>query len=431
MINLQVESRHKEFFGVLCLHSYYSNSICKDLEFEPTPQTSMLLRNYGLVFKPINFGFVVLYSPDDSKERLREMPAKTRFSFVIKNNNPNFMNFTQVPFWPEGVAFHYSNLSGASKEVKLDIPRDVYYYFKELKVGDVKKKLLHLPEHLLLSRRQSRFNYALQVEDPSSQGVSYDSVVIKDEWGDENLKDGVPYRKRFRDVQREMFRRYFDHACRGLSKENLTVTQKEKRLIEISDQQEKELSAMRMSDQVIDLRHAPFGKYKVQLGDYPPREVLVSENPESQMFGVIDIHVDAPTDALLNRKAEHLDQLINPQLYHLFFEARTTYWRYIFMNYNGSKITAKEVRDENGKLSFTAPVDGQLEQFGTMMQYSESTTPIALKEKPEHVLYLSRMNGKRSMKEIRLPTASSNMVKPERVNDDLSDRIFSEIYVYL
>ena len=57
MINLQIESRHREFFGVLCLHDYYSDKVCRDLEFEPTVETAMLLRNYKLVFKPADFGF--------------------------------------------------------------------------------------------------------------------------------------------------------------------------------------------------------------------------------------------------------------------------------------------------------------------------------------------------------------------------------------
>ena len=106
MINLQVESRHKEFFGVLCMHNYYSDKICRDLEFVPTLETAMLLRNYKLVFKSAAFGFVVLYTPGDSEDRLRKMPPKSRLSFVVKNKNQRFMNFTQIPFWPEGVTFH-------------------------------------------------------------------------------------------------------------------------------------------------------------------------------------------------------------------------------------------------------------------------------------------------------------------------------------
>ena len=431
MVNLQLESRHKEFFGVLCLHNYFTDNICRELVFEPTPETAMLLRNYGLVFKPADFGFIVLYAPEDSPERLAKMPPKTRLSFNIKSTTDKFMNFTQIPFWPEGVAFHYSNLCKEEAEIEMKIPRDVYYYFKRLNVGNVKKKLVHLPEHVLLNRRPKRFNYRLMVDEGEAKGVSYNDVSIKDEWGEETLEKGVPYKKRFRDANRDLFRRHLSHATRGLDSEGLSPSKKEKRIIEIGDQQEKELSAVKSIDQQIDLRHAPYGKYTVQMGKNPPRDVLISESPDNQVFGILDIHVDAPKDALLNRKAKSLDDVVNPQLFHFNFQARSTYWRYIFMNYDNSKVTPKLIRDEGNQLSFTDPVEGRLEQIGTEMSFSQSEKPIPLKDRPQHVLFLSRMNGKRSMKEIRLATPVPDKVKPERVDGERTDRIISEVYVYL
>ena len=432
MISLQVDSRHKEFFGVLCLHDYYNDFVCKDLEFEPTPETAVLLRNYKLIFKPADFGFLILYSPDSSEEKLRSLPPKTRFSFLIRNRNPKFMNFTKIKFWPEGVAFHYSNLYGAEEEFKFAAPRDVYYYFKGLKVGDVKKKLLHLPDHEFLAKRQPRFNVSLGSNGKDEKGVSYESIVIKDEWGDTGISESSTYKRHYRDAQRDLFRRHLDHRTKALARETLTPSVKEKRVIEISDQLEKELSAMDSVDQAIDLRHAPFGKYKVHLGNYRPLDVYTTEYSEIQAFGILDIHVDAPSDALLNRNADNLEQVINPQLFHIHFQSRATYWRYIFVNYENSKVTPKHIRDDNSQLVFTEPVASILEQVGTEMRYCQSETPVPLKDRPEQVLFVARMNGKRNMKEIRLPTPSGNeMVKPEKSPGDNEERIFSEVYVYL
>ena len=431
MINLQIESRHREFFGVLCLHDYYSDKVCRDLEFEPTVETAMLLRNYKLVFKPADFGFVILYTPDASEERLRAMPLKTRMSFIVKSKNPRFMNFSKVPFWPEGVTFHYSNLYGATEDLKTEFTGDVYYYFKGLKVGDVKKKLLHLPDHVLLSKRASKFSIGLGAEGRDEKAVSYDSIVVKDEFGAETLKNDVPFKKRFRDAQKDMLKRYVDHHSRNVSKEGLSPSQKEKRIIEIFEQQEKELSAMPMSDHNIDLRHAPAGKYTVKMGQYDPIAIYVTEYPEVQSFGMLDIHLDAPTDALLNRNATNLDEVVNPQLFHFHFAARSTYWRYIFVNYEGSKVSPKLVRDDNSLINFTEPVETRLEQVGTTIQYCQSETPVPLQDRPTQVLFLARMNGKRSMKEIRLPTPAADRVKPERTPDAEDEKIFSEVYVYL
>jgi hypothetical protein len=432
MISLQIDSRHKEFFGVLCLHDYYSDNVCRDLEIEPTPETAVLLRNYKLVFKPASFGFLVLYTPDASEDRLRALPPKTRFSFILRNRNSKFMNFTKIKFWPEGMVFHYSNLVGEQKDLKFSAPTDVYYYFKGLKVGDLKKKLLHLPEHEYLSRRQPRFNIALGAEGKDEKGVSYDSIVIKDEEGATDLQVDRPYKRRFRDAQRDLFRRHLDHKTRGLAQEGLSPSAKEKRVIEISDQLEKELSAMPSIDQSIDLRHAPFGKYFVHMGANAPLQVYTTEFPDIQAFGILDIHVDTPKDALLNRTAGNTEEVINPQLFHIHFESRSTYWRYIFVNYENSKVTPKEIRDENHSIEFSEPVDGILEQVGTEVKFCQSETPIPLKDRPQQILFVSRMNGKRPMKEIRIPTPSgTEMVKPERQPGEAEDKIFSEVYVYL
>jgi hypothetical protein len=432
MISLQIESQHREFFGVLCLHDYYSDLVCKDMEFEPTPETAVVLRNYKLIFKPVDFGFVVLYTPGSSEESLRGMPPKTRLSFYLRNRNPKFMNFTKIKFWPEGVVFHYSNLMNAEEELTFSPPTDVYYYFKGLKVGDVRKKLLHLPEHEYLSRRPPRFNIGIGANGKDEKGVTYDSVVIKDEGGDTGLTAGSTYKRRYRDAQRDHFKRHLDHLTRGIAKEDLPPSVKEKRIIEIADQLEKELSGTPSIDQVIDLRHAPFGKYQFQLGDLPPMKAYTTEFPDISAFGILDIHVDAPQDALLNRTAAETENVIQPQLFHIHYQARSTYWRYIFLNYENSKVTPKQVRDENSVIAFSDPVESRLEQLGTAMHYCQSEVPVPLKDRPQQVLYVARLNGKRNMKEIRLPTPSGHeMVRPERVPGQKEEAIYSEVYVYL
>jgi len=45
-------------------------------------------------------------------------------------------------------------------------------------------------------------------------------------------------------------------------------------------------------------------------------------------------------------------------------------------------------------------------------------------------LYLERMNGKRSMKEIRLPTPGPDMVKPVKDGDG-AYKLYSDVFVYL
>jgi hypothetical protein len=393
-------------------------------------ETSALFRNYNLIFKPADFGFVVLYTPESSEEKLKAMPPNTKFSFIIRNKNLRFMNFSKIPFRSEGLSFHYSNLYNGSESLKIDFTGEVYYYFKGLKIGEVKKKLLHLPDHILLSNRPSKFNYMLGADRQNEKGASYDSIVIKDESGAETLENGVPLKKRFKDVHKDLMRRHVDFHSRNLSKEGLTPSQKEKRMIEIVEQQEKELAGAAMTDHFIDLRHVPSGKYTLKFGEYPPSSLYVTEHHDHNSFGMMDIYLDSPADALINRKATKPEEVINPQLFHIHYEARATYWRYVFVNYEGSKVIPKHVRDENSVISFTEPVESRLDQVGTVMQYCQSETPVLLQDRPNQVFFLARMNGKRNMKEIRLPTPAADMVKPER-QPGKEEKIISEVYVYI
>ncbi|MEM0997914.1 MAG: hypothetical protein AAGN35_12565 [Bacteroidota bacterium] len=428
MINLQIESRFKEFFGVLTLHSYYNDLVTRDLEFEPTPETVQLLRNYQLVFKQLPFGFLVLFHPDYSPPRLASAPKGLRFSFRVKNMNARFMNFSRIPFWPEGVAFHYSNQGGHKADIDLDVPRDVYYYFKQLKVAQVEKKLLHLPEeHALVPLRPRRFS--LNISDDSAEaGVSYDELVIRDEFNSDLQPGGAPYKKKFRNAFRHEYRRYLDHETRSLRSENISRDEYDQRFTEISNALEQRMSAERRSSVRVDLSHVPFGKYSLEAGKRGKYDFYVAEDSTGQQFGMVDIYLETPVDALLNRDAE-LDSVVNPQIYYLNYEARPTYWRYFFLNYKKSKIAPAGIREENESLEFTPPQEGFVESVGARAFISESTIPLELKDRPQYTLYLDRILGQRNMKEMRLPLPNADMVKP--VRSASGEKIYSDIFVYL
>jgi hypothetical protein len=428
MINVQIESKQREFFGLLCLHSFYSDNVTRDLEFEPTLETASQLKNYGLVFKAIPFGFLVLYNPDNSIEKLREMPKGMRFSFRIKNTNPNFMNFSHIPFWPEGEVFHYSNAKINRQDLPFNPTKDIYYYFRNLRLGDVRKNVLNLPEHPLVSLRSKKFN--MQVGGKDEDGVNYNSIRIVDEKGEEKDSSGVPYRKRYRDSNRDHFRRHLDHEAMKMKAQGLSPEEIAKRIGEVGDKLEQDMMATKYANHVIDLRHAAYGKYTIEWGGKGKGDVYITDNAAERLFGMLDVFVDGDEDALLNRSAANDSEVVKAQMFVIKYDARQTYWRYHFLNYTNSIVSPLSIRDERNDLSFTEPQSGILEQLGTPTMISESVQPIALKERPDHVLYLERANGKRSMKDVRLPTPGPDMVKPVKVAD-IGYKMYSDVFVYL
>jgi hypothetical protein len=429
MINLQIESRFKEFFGVLTLHSYYNDLVTRDLEFEPTPETAQLLKNYQLVFKQLPFGFLVLFHPDYSPPRLASAPQGLRFSFRIKNNNSRFMNFSEVPFWPEGVGFHYSNQAEHKAEIDYEVPRDVYYYFKQLNVAQVEKKLLHLPqEHSLVPLRPRKFSLNI-TDDAASSGITYDDLIIRDEFGSDTRPGGGSYKKAFRNAFKQEFRRYQDHETRSLRSEDLSREQYEKRFAEISDALEKRLASEKRGSMVVDLSHVPYGKYSLEAGKRGRYDFYVAEDASGHQFGMVDIYLDSLGTALLNRDAKDMDDVVKPQVYYMHFQARPTYWRYFFLNYKNSKVAPAAIREENEELEFTPPREGILDSVGAKAFISESTVPLELKDRPQFTLYLERVLGQRSMKDMRLPLPSADKVKPVRTEG--KEKIYSDVFVYL
>ena len=60
---------------------------------------------------------------------------------------------------------------------------------------------------------------------------------------------------------------------------------------------------------------------------------------------------------------------------------------------------------------------------------AESDKAIPLRDRPEYVLFLERVIGKRAMKDLRLPVPNVDLIKP--LKKDGETRIYSDVYVYI
>ncbi len=431
MSYLQIESRHKEFFGLICYHTYYRDLLCTDFEFVPTPETVQQLRNYYLIFKPLPFGFLVTYSPDESPQRLKMAPPKMRLSFTIKALNKRFVNFTDIPFQADWQALHFSNLNARSVEIEKEVPKEVYYYFKQLNVADSQKKLLHLPQHQEVETKPRKFNFDVINEGISGEPVSYNDLKFYDEWGEEINPRNRALKKDIVDVRKVDIGRILDTERKKLLSKGLETEEIEKQLLVMKDTLAEQLASRKTRGHLVDLRHAPYGLYSVGTDNgFNKKTVYLSENPSERIFGMLDIHLDADNvNALLNREGTDEASIIKPQLYHFHFEARETFWRYYFMNHKGSRVQPKMIKEEFERLSFGSPQEGKLENLGTRAVVSISDQPIALRDRPEYVLFLERVIGKRAMKDLRLPVPNVDLIKPLKKDGEM--RIYSDVYVYL
>lgn len=431
MSYLQIESRHKEFFGLVCYHTYYRDLLCRDLEFVPTPETVQLLRNYYLILKPLPFGFLVTYSPDESPQRLKVAPPKMRFSFKIRSYNKRFVNFTDIPFQADFQALHFSNLNERQVEFEHEVPKEVYYYFKQLNIADSRKKLLHLPQHQEVVTKPRKFNFDVINEGISGEAVSYNDLRFYDEFGEEINPRNLPLKKDIVDVRRVDIGRYLNTERKKLLSKGFDEAEIEKQLLVKRDTLAEQMATQKSRGHTVDLKHAPYGLYNIATeSGNGKKSIYVSEQPEERIFGMVDIHLDADNvNALLNRSGETEAEIVTPKLYNMYFQARETYWRYFFMNHKGSRVKPKVIKEEFQRLTFSEPTDGQLENLGTKAIIAESDKAIPLRDRPEYVLFLERVIGKRAMKDLRLPVPNVDLIKP--LKKDGETRIYSDVYVYI
>lgn len=432
MTYLHIETRHKELFGLVCYHEYFTDKLCNVLEIEPTEETKELLRNYHLIFKPLPFGFLVTYSPEDSPQRLKHSPKETRFSFLIKSRDARFVNYTDIPFQRVWEGLHFSNMDGGEVDIDIDIPRQVYYYFKQLNVANSRKKLLHLPELTEVIFKPRKFIFDILGEGVGDKEVSYEDLIMVDEWGKEAMANGKALKKDIVDVRKVDIGRYCHQQEKKLRREGFEGEELEKRLFEVKKDISGTLARQEVSSHQVDLRHAPHGLYRLGPKGGNSKNIYTSENPEQRIFGVIDIHLD-PKDGekIVNRDADDDDGTINSKLYHLHFKARETHWRYFFMNHKQSRVKPVLIKEENEMLAFSEPEAVKLENLGTPALLAVSETPIPLAERPQFNLLLERQVGKRPMKDIKLPVPSTDIVRPLRSKDSNEIKVYSDVYVYL
>jgi len=99
-------------FELICEHDYFNKGIIPELEIVPTMLTMGILRNYGLLFKKTDKGFVVLYEKDTSdvtEPPLRPVASDERFSFEVYISQNCFTNYTYIPLDHKSPDIFYFN----------------------------------------------------------------------------------------------------------------------------------------------------------------------------------------------------------------------------------------------------------------------------------------------------------------------------------
>jgi hypothetical protein len=87
----------QELLSISIFHGYYNDNKCGDFLFEMSKETSKILREYGVVAKQeINKIILIIDANKDFNHFC--YGGTLNLTFYLKNKNPQFLNFTELPF---------------------------------------------------------------------------------------------------------------------------------------------------------------------------------------------------------------------------------------------------------------------------------------------------------------------------------------------
>ena len=96
MINqIKYTSNYKKILTVEIMHDYFENGLCSSFEINPSSNTRNILKDYGIIFRKIINGFVLISNRDERFTGI-SFNGPIQLTFKLTNNDPLFFNYTDL-----------------------------------------------------------------------------------------------------------------------------------------------------------------------------------------------------------------------------------------------------------------------------------------------------------------------------------------------
>lgn len=109
-----IRIKYKPLFELELRHRYYLSGKCPDLQVTPSADCQILLNAYGLRFLPTETGAKLFAKVEtiSGKDIIKSpIPEATKFTFLLKQNNIFFENFTELNLTkPQNQRYYFNNL---------------------------------------------------------------------------------------------------------------------------------------------------------------------------------------------------------------------------------------------------------------------------------------------------------------------------------
>ena len=126
-------------FRIVVEHSYFRGGICAKLDFVPTVKTRGIIRNSGMVLKPISGG-VQLFYDDSRREVLKVMASESEtavLSFRAFSRDPLFSSYTRQPVGTDdAMLFFHDGASSSGPDGACNLHPGEYVSGEDLRALD-------------------------------------------------------------------------------------------------------------------------------------------------------------------------------------------------------------------------------------------------------------------------------------------------------
>jgi hypothetical protein len=373
-------SFHK-WFGISCLHEYFSDGRCRVLTLAPTAECAGLLARYRCLFRPTPGGGAVYVGESEGASLLQDFHEHRPLAFTLTSTDPGLDTYTDIdPFAahpaPSESLYYFSNLDGHSDA---DSERE--------------HQLLHPPGAALVNG----------------------PLVVK------------PHAFRFE----------LDAPMRGVTLELKDASNRQ--TVWESKTSDEEASVCNL-----DLAGVSNGRYNLNVNGKQALAFYLSDQPPVKTWGLIELFPGGPAMAdripeacrLIDASAQ-----LHPRSFAVSLETRKTTWRYHITDKspNGqgyddftvvgtrkSRSGKPSRKSESLLFSKVQPSPGSGEP--TLLFESQQALPLLQAPSGEHVFSFKPGDASANAG-LKLPYATPRGTRVDTVSG--KRRMYSDIYVYL
>ena len=91
-----MQATYRKWFGIQCLHDYFSDGLCRVLSLRPTRECAQLLARYGCLFRPMDAGGAVYYADAGDGKFVRGYIESRPLGFTLTCGDSLLESYTDI-----------------------------------------------------------------------------------------------------------------------------------------------------------------------------------------------------------------------------------------------------------------------------------------------------------------------------------------------